>query len=340
MTNVTLLTLLAAAAAALPAAPLHAEGSQSSVAVYYPGKSWVLRYEADGVLEQYNNHKQGHSTYATALSQTTGVVISAQIAPAHQATTAVQCRDQEHAHIRKSESGNAEVKFSEASGTDMEVVVVMGPANRQVTSRHLHRFWLRDGLCAKVHVSKTPFFDRDGEALSRILASARLEPVPAAGTLERAFVVPGRGTLTLTVPAHWGFRTSKPERASPREITFMEPTGDHRVMLTLFPAPERVLRDGGTREFVASARDKMQANALEADVKLQDLRGAGGAGHHFAVTDKDLAGKPPRAGDWTYLNQGALMVGPTLLVFSVFSNTKDGAGVASAFAAIRGAQIE
>ena len=44
------------------AAPLRAEGIQSSVAVYYPGVPWYLRYEMEGVQEEYNNHKPGHST--------------------------------------------------------------------------------------------------------------------------------------------------------------------------------------------------------------------------------------------------------------------------------------
>ena len=38
-------------------ASLHAEGIQPSVAVYYPGVPWYLRYEMEGVLEEYNNHK-------------------------------------------------------------------------------------------------------------------------------------------------------------------------------------------------------------------------------------------------------------------------------------------
>src|SRR5918994_2180050 len=71
---------------------LHAEGIQPSVAVYYPGVPWYLRYEVEGVLEEYNNHKPGHSTYTMARSETSGLLISAQISPAGSAKTAAQCR--------------------------------------------------------------------------------------------------------------------------------------------------------------------------------------------------------------------------------------------------------
>jgi hypothetical protein len=338
MANLKIVALLAAAAGALLPGVVRAEGSRSSVAVYYPGQSWYLRYEADGVLEKYNNHKQGQSTYATAVCESTGVLVSAQINPASQATTAAQCREDEYAHIRSKEA-NAEVKFSEANGTDLEVTVVVGPPDGRATSRHLHRFWLRDGLCAKVHVSKTPFLDRDAEALGRILASARPEAVPAAGALDRAFALPGRGTLIVNVPASWGFRTSKPGPMAPREVTFMDPAGDHQVQLTLVPNP-RVLKDRTVRSLVEAARDAARAHALETDVPLQDLKGAEGNGHYFSVTDKALVGKPPRENNWKYVDQGALMIGETLLVFSVFSNTKDSPAVASAFAAIREARID
>jgi hypothetical protein len=82
--------------AAWPAVSLHAEGERPSVAVYYPGLPWQLRYELEGVVEDYNNHRPGVSTYTMARSETSGMLVSAQISPAKEAKSARDCRDAEH----------------------------------------------------------------------------------------------------------------------------------------------------------------------------------------------------------------------------------------------------
>ncbi len=85
--------------AAWPAVSLHAEGSRQSVAAYYTGLPWQLRYELDGVIEDYNNHKPGVSTYTMARSETSGMLVSVQISPAQAAKTAHDCRDAELTHM-------------------------------------------------------------------------------------------------------------------------------------------------------------------------------------------------------------------------------------------------
>src|SRR5262245_7927490 len=94
-------TIFAAALLASATTSLHAEGIQSSVAVYYPKMSWYLRYEMDGVLEEYNNHKPGVSTYTMARSDASGLLASTQISPARSARTAEDCRDAEHKHVKE-----------------------------------------------------------------------------------------------------------------------------------------------------------------------------------------------------------------------------------------------
>lgn len=302
-------------------AVLHAEGIQSSVAVYYPGVPWYLRYEMQGVLEEYNNHKPGDSTYTMARSETSGLLVSAQISPAGSVKTAAQCRSREHEHNRQQKAlAGAEIKLEDAKGVDMEVLVPLG-TDKKAVSRHVHRFWLRDGVCAKVHASKTPFAETDRGTFDKVLDSVRFEPV--AATLERGFLVQGRGTLLVTTPAAWGFRTSKPDRMTPRDIQFMDPGGDYQMMLTLFPDAQAVLRGETARAFVEMARDEAKPKALEPDPQLVALKGAGGEGFYFQVTDKDLVGKPSKPEDWKYLRQGALLVGESLLFFSLFSDTKD-----------------
>jgi hypothetical protein len=308
-----------AAALLLACSPaVHAEGTQPSVAVYYPGMSWVLRYDLEGVLEDYNNHKTGVSTYATARSETNGMLASAQMHAAQAARGARDCREREHQHVRQQKPlANAKIRLSETAGVDMEVVIPLGEA----VSRHVHRFWLRDGVCAKLHVSKTPFTEADRAAFDKVMDSARFE---AAGeALERAFVVPGRGTLVVSMPAAWGFRAGKPGRMAPRELQFMDPAGAYQLAITLFPESQKLLKGGPTRAFVQMARDMVKPNAVEPDPALVSLKGGAGDGVYFLVTDKDLVGKPDKPNDWKYLRQGALTLGESLLFFSLFSNVKE-----------------
>src|SRR5262245_6468936 len=131
--------------ASWPAALLHAEGSRPSVTVYYPGVPWHLRYELEGVLEEYNNHKPGLSTYTMARSETSGVLVSTQINPAKESKTARDCRDAEHKHIREHKAfAGAQIRPSEGSDVDLEVLVPLGSGG--VVSYHVHRFWVRDGV--------------------------------------------------------------------------------------------------------------------------------------------------------------------------------------------------
>jgi hypothetical protein len=310
-------------------ASLHAEGTQPSVAVYYPGVPWYLRYEMEGVLEEYNNHKPGHSTYTMARSETSGLLVTAQIHPAGSAKSAAQCRSTEHEHNRQQLAG-AEIRLEDAKGVDIEVLVPLG-ADKKVVSRHVHRFWLRDGVCTKVHASKTPFVETDRATFDKVLDSVRFEP--AATTFERGFLVQGRGTLLVKTPAAWGFRT-KP-RVTPRDIQFMDPGGDYQMMLTLFPDAQAVLKGETTaRAFVEKARDAAKPHAVEADLPLVAMQGKSGSGFYFQVTDKDLVDKPVKPEDWKYLRRGALFVGDSLLFFSLFSNEKESSVVEGAMRSI------
>jgi hypothetical protein len=323
--------------ASLLPASVRAEGVQSSVAVYYPGVPWYLRYELDGVLEEYNNHKAGHSTYTMARSEKSGILVSVQISASNGARTALDCRAQEEKHIRQHKAfGNAKVQLSEAAGVDMEVLVPLG--GPETVSRHVHRFWLRDRACAKIHASKTPFAERDRAGFDKVLDSVQFEPVGA--TFERAFVIPGRGTLLVSMPVAWGFRTSKPDAAKPRDIQFMEPDGDYQLLLTLFAEAKPVLKgDPTARAFVEFARESARANAVEPDPQVLEMKGSGGAGLYFFVTDKNLVGKPKKAADWKYLRQGAILMGESLLFFSMFSNAKESPVVDGALRAISEARL-
>src|SRR6185503_6284965 len=122
----------------------------------------------------------------------------------------------------------------------------------------------------------------------------------------------------------WGFRTSKPAPATPRNVAFMEPAGEHQLMLTLVPDADKILKgDPTTRAVVEIMRHTAKAKALEPDPPLLPIKGTGGEGLYFVVTDKELVGKPDRPNEWKYLRVGALRIDQSLMFFSMFSNAKE-----------------
>ena len=70
-------------------------------------------------------------------------------------------------------------------------------------------------------------------------------------------------------------------------------------------------------------RDASKLRALEADPPLLPIKGIGGEGLYFVVTDKELVGKPDRPNAWKYMRLGALRIDQSLLFFSIFSNAKE-----------------
>ena len=69
------------------------------------------------------------------------------------------------------------------------------------------------------------------------------------------------------------------------------------------------------------------------------IKGTGGEGLYFLVTDKELVGKPDRPDEWKYLRMGALRIDQALVFFSVFSNAKESPVVDGALRAIGEARL-
>ena len=83
----------------------------------------------------------------------------------------------------------------------------------------------------------------------------------------------------------------------------------------------------------------MKEKALERDPPLLPIKGTGGEGLYFLVTDKELVGKPDRPNEWKYLRMGALRIDQALVFFSVFSNAKESPVVDGALRAIGEARL-
>jgi hypothetical protein len=155
---------------------------------------------------------------------------------------------------------------------------------------------------------------------------------PAAAM--RSYAVPGHGRLGLTVPKAWREKVEQPAGNLPPTITFTPQQGeDFTITVTPTWSPDGtrwVDQHRKLRELVRANEQKALANAVETEVKLEEIVGKNAFGYlTYPLTDKGLVGKTLAPGTYLYLAQGAMGVGDLLVVVTVLFQDKD-AGVRDA----------
>ncbi|MCG8378769.1 MAG: hypothetical protein MI865_04750 [Proteobacteria bacterium] len=144
-------------------------------------------------------------------------------------------------------------------------------------------------------------------------------------TDHEVFDIPGHGELALKVPKAWNYRYTKTDEDKPPLITFyVKDKSDGEI----FQLNMSVLWDDGYQRNVTSSEfiyslvkqtgEAILSQSDESELILSEIKGAGGKGYLFDLTDSQ-AGQ----GEYKYLTQGALSVGEVVLVFSLFSNDEE-----------------
>src|SRR5262245_43605898 len=132
-------------ALSLSCAHAWAEGRESTVTLYYPDTAWIFRFDMPGVLEQYNNHKTGVSTYAYGSSPAQGMRVSADLSAAKSMSSAVECREFELREVAKNPAyGTPEIKRSERGGFAEVETRQNVPPDSGTLMVNRHRYWLKD----------------------------------------------------------------------------------------------------------------------------------------------------------------------------------------------------
>ncbi len=164
-----------------------------------------------------------------------------------------------------------------------------------------------------------PTTRRTALAAAAATAVIALIPVPAFA-IEARLPSPGGGTLVMVVPDGWR-QNSKPAKTP--TMAFRPPADEaFLVLVSNFlprtgpktPAALRKLMDA----MVAEARPK----AVEANLSVQELRGAVVQGLYFSATDK-----APKPGEYRYITQGAMLVKGMPAVFTILTNDDSKAAV-------------
>jgi hypothetical protein len=159
-----------------------------------------------------------------------------------------------------------------------------------------------------------------------LLVIASLGPgnVAAAERLTRQrFPVPGKGSLSLDVPAEWRI-TSSPVAAPPSLTLSIQPaTADEFQLEVTSVWMEAGINQERLNEMVRQTLNQALPHAVETEAPLVELRGKDTAGYCFSVTERKPSNK---GGDQKYVTQGAAATGPLVSVFTFLSRSADPAG--------------
>lgn len=318
-----------------------AEGKDSTIKTFFPGKNWVFQIEAPGVIETYNNHKSGLSTYFSGFSLLSGINLSIELVEAKQATSASACRDFFYDGVKDRKiDGLPLVKewtLSEKDGVPRIESFTAEFGGKPLRQKHIHSVYLRDGVCAKAHVSKVNSDPRRHPELDAVLETVRFEPVDAAGSVTRSFIVSRTDAAVMKMPVKWGFKREDPRNGMPLGMFVYEPTEDFQMGLRFIdpsgiPGPRD---EKAIQRFVEAAKNKMLSSATESDASLERFSTKTGVAFFYQVTNKTPVEQQKKGVEWRYLYQGTTALREFLVIFSIYSNQKDSPDVVAAFDLIK-----
>ena len=157
--------------------------------------------------------------------------------------------------------------------------------------------------------------------------------------------VPGRGSLSLHLPAGWKEVSRQTPRELPPSIAFErsgEPRGSLEFSVLWSPKKDPgFTSEANLRRLTLASQAVIHANAIEKGLPLVPLRGTQGQGFYFVATDRTYV-KPkgaPVQGEYPVLTQGVLGVRNGVVNFTILSDSKDDVAVREALAALRRATI-
>ena len=141
----------------------------------------------------------------------------------------------------------------------------------------------------------------------------------AADGEKKAFPLPDKSSLELTIPALWKEELKAKPGSAPATIVLTPRDG---APFEVFVTPVTRQKPGASaetaiqmRQSVQQAADKVKPSAVEPSLWVEELAGAAAPGYYFSATDRE-----PKPGEFKYLTQGMLLVGDVVVSFAVLTN--------------------
>ncbi len=139
-----------------------------------------------------------------------------------------------------------------------------------------------------------------------------------------------RGTLSATLPEGWAADVQPAGRPGGKTLGYtvaFKPPGDAnaKCLLTLIFLPHRPLDKAVLHAEMLRSAERFVAGSVEQKKTLKEFALKEGFGAYCVFTDADLAGKPPKRGDYKVLGSGQVQpAADTLGVVSLFADEADG----------------
>lgn len=155
----------------------------------------------------------------------------------------------------------------------------------------------------------------------------------------KRYALADRGYITLSVPSGWIDQVRRPNSQLPPTIVFRPASGAaFEVLVTpIWPARGDIPRitPEALRETVRRASEEARSQAVETELKLEDIRGPEAFGTYFSATDR-----APKPGEYKYLTQGMLSLAELRVTFTILTNDGGASTVANALEMLRTAKRE
>jgi hypothetical protein len=176
--------------------------------------------------------------------------------------------------------------------------------------------------------------------LAAAAAAALLASTAAAQEEARAYDVPARGRLMLSVPAEW-YDEPKAGPSGIPTIRFFDRIAAPRALdmsVTVLwspPGASPYAAKNQLRALVAKAAEDVAPGAAEQQFPLQEFPVENGAGFYFEATAKAV-----QPGEPAYLTRGALAEGDVTITFTILTTERKSPAVAQAIEMLRTARRE
>jgi len=314
-----------------------AEIIRQTINLTLPQLNWVLQIEApDFILKDKEVTESGTKTMFFAANEKTGVVMSAFLEKAAHKGDARECRSYYWERGKKSPTKKDDFAVSEAGEMAILEYIVKEAEGEKINQKNLNAYLSRDDYWIDIHLSKVKFKPDEEVLFKEILNRIKFRDKfpPSNSKSNRHYSLPEHGSITLAVPQSWYEEIRRPPDNLPPTIIFKPESGDdfsilmtptwHAKQLAGFNSPEKI------KPLIEQQGKKLLAGAVEKELTVKELRGTSGTGYYYSFTDK-----APKAGEYTFMTQGAVGIADLLISFTILTNMKDSPAEKDALDALR-----
>ena len=156
---------------------------------------------------------------------------------------------------------------------------------------------------------------------------------------ERRYPLADRGAIIFVVPDGWREEVRSSGPSLPPTIVYSASSGAaFQVLVTpIWPFKPNIPKPSveGVRESARRAADSVKSQAVESEIKIEELKGREAFGSYFSVTDR-----APKPGEYKYMTQGMLGLADLRVTFTILTNDEKDTIVPRALDMLKGAKRE